>query len=357
MRLARRCWTSSIGVDVGHDAVKLMQLKDSNGALSVLAAAKERFPAEIRQDKRWSYRRYRYTVDALRGLLRRGGFQGQWANLAIGGEALAMGSIRLKLDECGEQEIVAAAREHLGLSREASVSYLAAGPVREDMGCRESFLTFGAGERELSDLLAMLEEAGLKCRSIEPDVCAIQECFSKTPDGCFQIVVDMGQQTTNMALSHSGHLAWAKQIPMGGGQLTERVAAKLDLDWEHAEALRWQCDRSENGQVERMLMDLTQNLAQELAHQIQEALCLGNSVIPVADGGEVIFTGGEAHGPVPKLLQERISQPVKVGRPLAWLDPTDWPKRACPLEPQGEWSVALGLCLLERDQEREKIPA
>jgi cell division ATPase FtsA len=180
--------------------------------------------------------------------------------------------------------------------------------------------------------------------------------------GRFHVIVDMGQQTTTIALSCGGQLRWARQTALGGGQLTQKVAAKLNLDWDQAEALRWQWreDQADAGcldqQVERMLDDLARDLVEELADELEECFRQGQASMPAADGGEVIFTGGEARPPLVTLLHERISQPVQVGHALENLDATSGQENPCPSEPQGGWAVTLGLCLLERARAHDEVP-
>jgi len=367
----KKKWISPIALDTGHDAIKLLQLQAGPQGLAVRAAAKQRLPELLRrQDHPEGFQRYHFTLQAVRKMLRDGRFQGRRVATVLSGEGLDLARVRVPAgpDPQLRAAVLRCAREELGYADgEGSISYVAAGQVRQGHDLCQQFLVFGAADQTLQHRLGLVDDLRLTCTRIEPAPCALHQCFIGSGDdrspgapAPARVVVDLGQHTTTVLTAQGGQLTWARQAPLGGCHFTRRVAEKLHLGWEDAEQLRRRPHHPAapnhsdfpwspgNDQVDRVLVDLLREPAAELAQEI--LLCLRYHGETFAGKGprQIVLTGGEAASPlVRRLLEKALQQNVCAGTcfagvaqgALTALGPADGPL--------GEWALALGVCLAE----------
>src|SRR4051812_12239600 len=97
-----RAQLQPIGLDIGHDSVKLFQLETSGHSLSVHAAAREPLPDEARQAP--PEKRIHLAIDTIRRALRQNPFCGRRVIAALPREIVHVKNIRLPMippDELG----------------------------------------------------------------------------------------------------------------------------------------------------------------------------------------------------------------------------------------------------------------
>src|SRR5438552_2525701 len=87
-----RAQVQPIGVDMGVDSVKLLQLEASNGQLSVIAAQRQTLPEEVRHNPA---EHAAAAIDAMRRMLRGSSFVGRHVVVSLPRELVHVKNLRL----------------------------------------------------------------------------------------------------------------------------------------------------------------------------------------------------------------------------------------------------------------------
>ena len=351
---------SSIGLDIGHASVKMLQLESSGGQLRVRAACKLAM-GDLGDGAGGSYRNYNFVSEAVGDALRRGRFRGREVILGLSGSALESTRVRVPLSLSGDVSLVATrAREQLGFAGgEGGVGCMASGVVREGNERAEQYMVFGAADEVLHERLTMLEDMNLLCRGIDPVPCSLLRwCLGhgEVDADAVTMLVDVGRRLTTLVMARGGDLTWARQVLIGSDDLVELVAGKLCLEEEDAEALLMRrYNREEEGsaecigqgreQVERVLGGIIRDKVEELAEEIR--LCFGYH--QEAFGGRLpgwlLMTGGGAYGMILRgLLASSVKMDVRVERCFEGVSLVGGKVGLDLSGLASEWAVALGLC-------------
>ena len=106
MRL-KRAQVQPIGLDVGHDSVKMLQLEVSGETLSVVAASKRELPAEAKGDPKLALPA---AMDLVRQMMRHGGFVGRGVVAAVPRQAVHVKNLRSKIDSRKDRSLIRTVR-------------------------------------------------------------------------------------------------------------------------------------------------------------------------------------------------------------------------------------------------------
>src|SRR5688500_9893787 len=126
-----RSQVQPIGIDIGFDSIKMLQLEAVGQSLSVVAAARQQFPEEVRTQPEL---RMPLAVDMIRKMLRQGGFVGREIVTSLPREIVHVKNLRLPMipphELAGAVEFEA--RNIFSFDKEmAHVGYCVAGEVRQ----------------------------------------------------------------------------------------------------------------------------------------------------------------------------------------------------------------------------------
>ncbi|UCG59920.1 MAG: pilus assembly protein PilM [Phycisphaerales bacterium] len=374
-----------IGLDIGHDSIKMIQLTVSDGRVSVLAARKARIDPSTNGGQE---QRRRFAVSTIKQMLAKGGFRGRNVVSSLPNDTLKVTSLRLAEDETGEIErtLSREAAQRFGLDPDKdAVKYMLAGSVRQGDENKNELILFAANDQDIKTHIGMLEEAGLRPVSIDAVPCALfrnserlmrrQEDKERTT-----IFVDVGGMFTTVVFGRGGEIRFIKQIPAGAHKFDQKIAEKLDIGAKDAEILRIKLqtervttsqgeleasdpdstasnNRTSTGQksekedlidaeTRQVMVDAVGSVAEELAKEI--SLCLRYHTVTFR-GKRVeraILTGGGAYEPILlDVLRRKLQMEVDVAEPLTEFDvmnmDIDGDRRGlfC------DWGVAVGLSL------------
>lgn len=348
----RRPRVYPIGLDVGHECVKMVQLQRAGEHLSVLAAAKVPLPADARAPEA----RVRAVAEAVRRVLRAGnaGFRGSRAVAAVPREALQVRSLRLAVTSA--EELAAAvpreAKAALGFEpAEAAVQFIPAGEVRQGGETRQEVILLAAPHVAVNEFLFSLKPSGLTLESLDVEPCALYRTVDRfmTPDqvGAVHTLVDVGARRTQVVIGRGHELQFVKSIEIGGWHFEDSVTRKLGLTPDEGQALRRRL-ADERGPVDardpvrQAVNDATRGVMEELAGEI--SLCLRYHAVTFRGqrADHVKLTGGAAGDPqLIKVLGRVLALPTAPAGVPSGLDARRWGNG----EILGEWAIALGLAL------------
>jgi type IV pilus assembly protein PilM len=349
--------TTPIGLGIGHDSVKLLQLTPVGSVLTATASARWQFPESAADDP--AVRR-RLAVQAVRELLVEGCFKGRRVVSCLASDQVVIKQVRLPHMTESERHraLLLEANERFGFKVEADrLHHLLAGEIRIGAEIRDEVILLGVSQEVVDDHLAMLDEMNLYPVSIDVEpACmfrSIERFLRRSEDvSSVTVLVDIGASATRVVIARGQEICFIKSIPLGGWSLNKAVADRLNLSGDEAAQLRLRAMRQVEGepseQIAKALHDAIRSVAEELAREI--SLCLRYYAVTFrgAKPASVTLVGGEVYDPsLQQLLSESLNLPCQSGEPFRGIDLSLVDLGADRRGRLSEWAVAVGLALRE----------
>ncbi len=364
-----------IGLDIGHNSIKMIQLMVNGEQLSVIAARKARVDHSISDEQEKS----RFIVSAIKRMLTEGHFHGNNVISSLPNDGLEITSLRLAeaqsdgIEQALRKEVV----QRFGLDPDEDVmQYVIAGNVHQGDEIKNELILFAAANETIKSHIELLEQAGLEPVSIDTIPCALFRSFERSlrrqEDRERTVVfVDVGNQFTTVVFGRGGEISFVKQIPVGGKKFNEEIALKLGVKIGEAEMLReaLQMEKSFSAPMPDLLeqpaavgeqkleastrqaiVDAVSSVAEELTKEI--SLCLRYYTVTFRGKRveQAFFTGGGAYEYILlDVLKRQLAVEIEVAQQLKGFDMSrkrenlkfDSDRRGLLCE----WAVAVGLSL------------
>jgi len=377
---------SPIGLDIGAESVRMLQLDRSGKTLSVLAAAQWRFPPNAVAGESDPRERRRLAGRATREMVKKGGFRGRNAISCIKTNELVVKNIRLP--HMPDHELASAVmwegQERFGFQVAPDrMHYIKAGEVRQGSESRDEIILMGVPEEAVQQHLELLEEMRLKPVDIDAEPTALFRTFHRflrraEDESAVTVIVDVGLAATKVVVARGKTIILIKSIDIAGQAFNESVAKQLGLSYGEAQRLRRRGGEGESEgssgsgpavgeQLRWSIFDAIRGQVEALAREI--SLCLRYCLVTFRGlrPARITLTGGEAYDPaLVKLLGECLDCECEVGQPLRGVDLGNADLGSDRRGALTEWSVALGLALRgaeakrrlrKMDHEGSRVPA
>lgn len=365
-----------IGLDIGHNSIKAIQLVVNGGRISVFAADETRIDVSTDGDEQaWRSS----VISAIQRMLVQGNFRGRDVISCVPSGKLKITSLRLAESEKSliEQTLRKEVAQRFGLNPdEDPMDYVVAGYVRQGDEVKSELIVFATDNETVRNHIALLEEAGLKPAAIDTIPCALFRSFERSlrrqEDRELTVVfVDVGSRFTTVVFGRGGQISFVKQIPIGAERFVRQVAEKLGVSLSEAEMLR-ESLRAEDGftsvnsdspghevsgdgreidaSTRHAIGEAVGAVAEDLAREV--ALCLRYYTVTFR-GKRVeraVFAGGGAYEDILlDVLRRQLAVEIEVAEPLRGFDLSSGKANVnfygdrrglhC------EWAVAVGLSL------------
>ena len=233
---------------------------------------------------------------------------------------------------------------------------------------KTELVVFAATNEQMAEHVDLIEGAGLRPMAIEPVSCVLFRNFNRlyrrdNDKNSSVVFIDIGSKYTTVVFGKNDEIRFVKHIPIGGADITNEVAKKLNIQNDEALSLRESIQLQEhcnqqNGAddhekilsldnaTKQMVLSAAGTVVNELAQEI--ALCFRYYMVTFR-GNRVknaFFSGGEANSALLlNTLKRELTVDVEVVDPFKGLDMTkmwfndDRRGKLC------QWSVAVGLGL------------
>src|SRR3989304_10090416 len=169
-----------IGLDIGHNSVKMIQLVSNGNQISVLAADKVCIDPSINGNEQ---QRRNFVISAIKQMLVKGNFRGRDVVSCLPNDRLKITSLRLAEAESGEieQALKKEAAQRFGFEPDKdTINYVLAGNVRQGDEIKNELILFAADNETLKSHIDMLEKAGLRPIAIDTVPCALFRSFERS---------------------------------------------------------------------------------------------------------------------------------------------------------------------------------
>jgi type IV pilus assembly protein PilM len=353
LKICVRNKTMPIGLDIGHSAIRMVQLAVTGDGIRVLAIDREPTPASrdpsgtpTRED----------LVRTIHLMLARSGFKGPNVVSALPNENLWITSVRLTDAEVSTEDRVLRreAAQRFGLDAEKdAIEFLPAGSVLQGEEAKKEYIVMAAADEAVRSHIALLEEVGLRPVGIDAAPCAlfrnVERLLRRQEDRERTVVfIDVGHYYTTVVFGRTGEIYLIKQMAFGAARFTEDLAAKLEVSVEEARGLRM---KLRNGQavdpaVKGLILDTLHATAEQLAGEI--ALCLRYYSVTFR-GKRVeraVVAGGGAYEPILlEVIRRHLSVETEVAEPLRGFDVSGLPEAETVNASSADLALAVGLSL------------
>jgi type IV pilus assembly protein PilM len=339
-----------IGVDLGTRSVKLMQFSRDGSRL--VSAARWDLPyAETPS----SPQRHTQLAEAIRRARESGRFRGRDAVFCLSAPELFVQNIRVPvakgeaLDQIVRQETAGRVPFEAAATE---LRYLEAGDVRQGDAVKREVIVMAAPKDALSRALEVIEAADLKPLAVDVEPLAVVRCYSRQfrreeDRDRVAMYVHLGASNTSVMIARGPDALFVKYLDLGGRQLDEAVAARLNMKPADAAALRRhhgerRSDR-QDPEVDQTVSEAVRPVLDRLAGEV--ALCL--RYFSVTFRGQKLehffLSGGEACEALLESFQQRLNLPGELGNPLRGCE------RHAISGRKSQWDVAAGLAMREME--------
>jgi type IV pilus assembly protein PilM len=360
-----RSHVQPIGLDIGFDSVKMLQVEVVGEHLSVVAAARQVMSPEARSQPDL---RISLACDLIKQMIRQGEFSGRRAVVSLPREMLHVKNLRLPLIPPHElQQAVRFEAKNIFPfdTAKAHIQIIPAGEVRQGLDVRQEVIVIAAQYEDVDSFLEQIHRSGVSVESIDVEPCAVYRSFERfirrrEDEQEVHVIVDVGARRSQVVIGKGRDITFLKPVEIGSDHLHEAVSKKLGITIEEARALRRRLIEQRCGEfgkpeapevaarrdpVQQAVYDATRSTMEEMGREI--ALCLRYYSVTFRGQrpSKLKLVGGESCDPLlVGVLNAAAGIPLESGRPLFSLD-TSRMKLADRRGTMGEWAMALGLAL------------
>jgi type IV pilus assembly protein PilM len=353
-----------IGLDIGHDSVKMLQLEVAGGSLAMPArrdalivrdAQKRVLDDSARANPELLPRQ---AAEAIDDMFAGGDFVGRKVIAALPRQIVQIKNLRLpQMPPLELANVVQAeAKNVFGFSaQDAQIEFLSTGEVRQGTEVRQEVIVMAALRSDVDRFVEQLHRARLNVESLDVEPCALYRCIDrfirrKQDETEVHVVIDLGTQGTRVMIGRGHEISFFKSLDVGGAALNEAVSRKLGIKEADARIVRRRLWTGEDPSAKRdpvrqAVFDATRSIMESLAREV--SLCM--RYYSVTFRGQrpcrVKLLGGEAGDPqLTAILSAALSVPVTEGRPLLSVN-CDRMRGFDNKGHSSEWALAMGLGL------------
>jgi len=313
-----------IGVDIGDDGLRLVQLGDNGKGASLIAGSSENLPKDVKSGSgKWQ----RWAIETIRQLTSNGDFQGKEVVAAMPTRELFIDHIKMPKTDDSKLEDAVFSRIKQKLPFE---------PVKENTMMKyipmenDNVLVMAAERKIIDRHLAIYEKAGLAIKSIGVWPVALANCYTsffgrrKTDLGAIVMLACIEANCTNVVICRHKNLLFARSISIGLSQfgnskVVNRLVLELTACRQHFASMY------PKAQIERLIFLSGQTVDKEVCVTIAKQL-----EIPAQVGD--CLAAVEIADPR-RLGEDCVRDKKSLGTPID--------RRNC----QVNWAIAFGLSL------------
>jgi type IV pilus assembly protein PilM len=304
-----------IGLDVGSNSVKAVQLKETGKGLHLISFGIEPLPAQTIVDG--AIMNQSAVVDAIRTLKNLLRWKGREVATAVSGHSVIVK--KLKMPEMTREEL----EEHIPWEAEHHIPF-----PKDEVELDHQILSTSGGQMEvvlvaakkevISDYSMAIREAKLQPTVLDVTAFTMQNAFevnySLEPDETVALI-NIGSTMATINILSGGTSAFTRDVAGGGNEITEEIQKRLNVSQEQAEA--WKLGGTTEGEVLPNEVEVViAEVAEAMAGKLQRSLDFYLSSAADAKLGRIYLCGGTAKVPA---LQRALEQ--KSGTPVEILDP------------------------------------
>lgn len=264
-----------IGLDIGSNSVKLLQLSRQGNDYRVEHAALEPLPDGVVVET--NINDPEQAAAAIKRALKSSGTRARHCAVAVSGSAVITKTINVPADLAEDEiegQIEVEANQYIPYPRdEVSLDFEVLGPSPRNADLVEVLLAASKSEN-VEGRQAVAEMAGLKAKVVDVEAYAIGNAFElvRRRDGISDSettgVMDIGATVTTLIVMRAGRVIYIREHPFGGRQLTEEAVRRYGLDAEQSRFLE-KGEEPPAGFADEVLEPFKHNVIQQISRALQ----------------------------------------------------------------------------------------
>ncbi len=311
----------TVGIDIGSNSIKIVEFQGEGAGRTLKRIGRAGIPMDSIVDG--SIKDSETVSATLKRLLNNLDIRTKRASASISGYSVIVKRITVpyETEKDIEDNLLAEAEKYVPFEiDEVYIDfYILSGPDKEKPGS-DIFLV--AAKKEIVDQYAgLLESVGLTPAVIDVDAFALGNSFELAFGNVTEpaALVDIGASKTNLNVIINGTPIFARDMAIGGNQLTEAISDTTGLDREESERLK--ISGSKDDSLRQEAAGLIREYMELWADEIKKAIDFYRSGSPVEEhpkhlflsGGSTLFKGIENQ------FQQRMKMDVSRLNPFARL--------------------------------------
>jgi type IV pilus assembly protein PilM len=305
-----------IGLDVGSNSVKAVQLKETGKGFHLMSFGLEPLPAQTIVDG--SIMNQAAVVDAIRTLKNLLRFKGREVATAVSGHSVIVKKIKMPemtRDEL-EQHIPWEAEHHIPFPKDdVEIDHQVLGKNGDQM----EVVLVAAKKEVISDYSLAIREAKLAPSVLDVTAFTMQNAFEVNyalePNDIVALI-NVGATMATINILQKGQSAFTRDVAGGGNEITEEIQKRLNVSHEQAEA--WKLGGTDEGEVlPQEVETVIAEVAEGMAGKLQRSLDFFLSTTADAKLARVYLSGGTAKVPaLQRALEQKSNTPVEILDPF-----------------------------------------
>lgn len=306
------------GLDIGSSAVRVVQLRGTGGAKSLVRYGS--LPIETKTAQSDAEADQKRLSEAVASVVKQTGITVK--DVVVGLPSNKMFTTIVDFPKLGDDELEKAIRyqmdSHIPMNTaESKVDWAVLGDSPSGEGQIEVMLSAVANSYA-EGRLDMLESIGLNVVAIEPDALALSRALLPTGTTDAAMVLDIGASATDLVLVYGGTPRLIRAIPTGGTTFIKAAQQNLNVDEKQATQFVFKFGLNEDkleGQVFRALQSTIDTLVSEVAKSIKYF----NNRYKGVTLTKIVVSGGASTLPgFPLYLANKLGVQIEIGN--AWLN-------------------------------------
>ena len=303
-----------VGVDIGSNSVKLVQLREAKGVYHLSSIGIAPLPPEAIVDG--AIMDASTVVEVIDNLVKSLKLKVKNVATSISGHSVIIRKIKLPImtEEEMEASIQWEAEQYIPFEiSEVNLDFQILGPDLADSS-QMNVILVAAKKDFVNDYVAVFNECGLTPTVLDIDCFAMENAFEVNSQVDVQGVValvNMGASAMNVNVLNDGVSVFTRDITVGGNMVNEELQKRLGLSAEDAEAIKLggEVDGVEQSAADEVISESMESLVQE----VQRSLDFFSATASDDKIQSVYITGGVSRNALVKsLLNERLGLPVEV---------------------------------------------
>jgi type IV pilus assembly protein PilM len=307
-----------VGVDIGASSIKVVQLKESRRALTIVRYGYVELPRDTIIDGH--VMNPSAVSEALEQVFAQSKIGQKEVAIGVYGQSVIVRKIAMPLmtKEELQESIGWEAEQHIPFDiKQMSFDYEVLARFPEDQ--RMDVLLVAAKRDEVNDVATVVRDARLKPMVVDINAFAIQNALERTlgtmPTDRTIAVVDVGAANTTINVISKGTSAFTREIQTAGTSITEEVRKRCNLGWDQAEA--YKCG-AQGGLVPQDVNAAIEQACANLAAEVHRSLDFYLATSGEADITRIYACGGGAMlAPLCRAIEEKARRPVELFDPIA----------------------------------------
>ncbi len=316
----------ALGLDIGSNSVKLIQLKEvrrrGEVGFALQSFGMKPLPPEAIVDG--ALMNSTAIVQAIQELISELKIKQRDVAIGVSGHSVIIKKIsmpRMTQDEL-EESIQWEAEQYIPFDvKDVNIDTQILNADANDQTGQMDVLLVAAKKDMINDYTTVVSEAGLTPVVVDVDAFAVQNMFGANydlPTNETVVLINAGASVVNINILTNGYTVFTRDVTIGGNQFTEEIQKQLNVSYEEAEALKIGGGRNDaDAVVPQEVERVMSQVAEQVAGEIQRSLDFYAGTAAEANFSKVFISGGTAKIPALfKTIENRVGVPVEILNPF-----------------------------------------